>query len=141
MFVTVTVNFPQEQKIVLVHEYKAAYLNTQGDMLPYIHVLVFLYFLIIRYMTLKSKEQVVKSCVVYRQGKPEVLFGCFIFKGRLTDGKGKTIECKDAIFIMTSNLASEVIASHALQLRAEAAEYNKHKDAQKLGETVFMYIF
>ncbi|XP_034299821.2 mitochondrial disaggregase isoform X2 [Magallana gigas] len=53
-------------------------------------------------------------------------------EGRLTDGKGKTIECKDAIFIMTSNLASEVIASHALQLRAEAAEYNKHKDAQKL---------
>lgn len=42
---------------------------------------------------------------------------------------------------MTSNLASEVIASHALQLRAEAAEYNKHKDAQKLGETLFVYIF
>lgn len=41
---------------------------------------------------------------------------------------------------MTSNLASEVIAGHALQLRAEAAEYNKHKDAQKLGETVFMYM-
>nr|XP_022325066.1 caseinolytic peptidase B protein homolog [Crassostrea virginica] len=53
-------------------------------------------------------------------------------EGRLTDGKGKTIECKDAIYIMTSNLASEVIAGHALQLRAEAAEYNKHKDAQKL---------
>lgn len=29
MFVTVTVNFPQEQKIVLVREYKAAYLNTR----------------------------------------------------------------------------------------------------------------
>lgn len=55
------------------------------------------------------------------------------FQGRLTDGKGKTIECKDAIFIMTSNLASEVIASHALQLRAEASEYDKHKDVQKLG--------
>ncbi|UYV68168.1 CLPB [Cordylochernes scorpioides] len=26
-------------------------------------------------------------------------------EGRLTDGKGSTIECKDAIFIMTSNLA------------------------------------
>ena len=35
---------------------------------------------------------------------------------------------------MTSNLASEVIAGHALQLRAEATEYNKHKDAQKLGQ-------
>ncbi|XP_015428991.1 PREDICTED: caseinolytic peptidase B protein homolog [Dufourea novaeangliae] len=41
-------------------------------------------------------------------------------EGRLTDGKGKTIECKNATFIMTSNLASEVIAEHALQLREEA---------------------
>ncbi|XP_012261411.2 caseinolytic peptidase B protein homolog isoform X2 [Athalia rosae] len=41
-------------------------------------------------------------------------------EGRLTDGKGKTIECKDAIFVMTSNLASEEIAEHAMQLRAEA---------------------
>ncbi|OXU21902.1 hypothetical protein TSAR_002413 [Trichomalopsis sarcophagae] len=41
-------------------------------------------------------------------------------EGRLTDGKGKTIECKDAIFIMTSNLASEEIAEHAMQLREEA---------------------
>ncbi|KAK1135965.1 hypothetical protein K0M31_000536 [Melipona bicolor] len=41
-------------------------------------------------------------------------------EGRLTDGKGKTIECKNAIFIMTSNLASEVIADHAAHLREEA---------------------
>ncbi|CAG0888056.1 unnamed protein product [Cyprideis torosa] len=41
-------------------------------------------------------------------------------EGRLTDGKGKTIVCKDAIFIMTSNLGSEEIAQHALQLREEA---------------------
>ena len=27
-------------------------------------------------------------------------------EGRLTDGKGQTIECKKAIFVMTSNLAS-----------------------------------
>lgn len=40
-------------------------------------------------------------------------------EGRLTDGKGQTIQCKDAIFIMTSNLASEAIAEHAMQLRAE----------------------
>lgn len=40
-------------------------------------------------------------------------------EGRITDGKGKTVECKDAIFIMTSNLASEAIAEHAMQLRAE----------------------
>lgn len=38
-------------------------------------------------------------------------------EGRLTDGQGKTIECKDAIFIMTSNLASDEIADHGLQLR------------------------
>jgi ATP-dependent Clp protease ATP-binding subunit ClpB len=37
----------------------------------------------------------------------------------LTDGKGKTINCKDAIFIMTSNLASEEIAEHAVMLRNE----------------------
>nr|XP_054754780.1 caseinolytic peptidase B protein homolog [Lytechinus pictus] len=41
-------------------------------------------------------------------------------EGRLTDGKGKTIECKDAVFVMTSNIASDEIASHALQLRREA---------------------
>lgn len=38
----------------------------------------------------------------------------------MTDGKGKTIECKKAIFVMTSNLGSEEIAEHAIQLRAEA---------------------
>ncbi|KAJ9594937.1 hypothetical protein L9F63_013753, partial [Diploptera punctata] len=43
-------------------------------------------------------------------------------EGRLTDGKGKTIECKNAIFVMTSNLASEEIAHHAIQLRKEINE-------------------
>jgi ATP-dependent Clp protease ATP-binding subunit ClpB len=63
-------------------------------------------------------------------------------EGRLTDGKviqlnhvnmfnlyimwlkvqGETLECKDAIFIMTSNLASSEIAEHALQLRRDAEE-------------------
>lgn len=41
-------------------------------------------------------------------------------EGRLTDGKGKTIECKKAIFVMTSNLASTEIADHAMELRKEA---------------------
>ncbi|RMX37496.1 hypothetical protein pdam_00012843 [Pocillopora damicornis] len=41
-------------------------------------------------------------------------------EGRLTDGQGKTIVCKDAIFVMTSNLASDEIANHALELRREA---------------------
>lgn len=36
--------------------------------------------------------------------------------------QGETLECKDAIFIMTSNLASSEIAEHALQLRREAEE-------------------
>jgi ATP-dependent Clp protease ATP-binding subunit ClpB len=43
----------------------------------------------------------------------------YLSQGRLTDGKGKTINCKDAIFIMTSNLASEEIAEHAVALRSE----------------------
>ena len=54
-------------------------------------------------------------------------------QGRLTDGKGKTIECKDAIFVMTSNLASEEIAEHATQLRAEAAEIHKQRSQGDIG--------
>ncbi|XP_048838076.1 caseinolytic peptidase B protein homolog [Brienomyrus brachyistius] len=53
-------------------------------------------------------------------------------EGRLTDGKGKTIECKDAIFIMTSNVASEEIAQHALQLRQEAREQSRRRLADNL---------
>ncbi|MCI4385627.1 hypothetical protein PGIGA_G00052850 [Pangasianodon gigas] len=53
-------------------------------------------------------------------------------EGRLTDGKGKTIECKDAIFIMTSNVASDEIAQHALQLRQEAQEQSRHRLADSL---------
>ena len=50
-------------------------------------------------------------------------------EGRLTDGKGKTIECKNAIFIMTSNLASTEIADHALQLRREAEDIARERYA------------
>ncbi|XP_067221299.1 mitochondrial disaggregase-like isoform X1 [Chanodichthys erythropterus] len=53
-------------------------------------------------------------------------------EGRLTDGKGKTIECKDAIFIMTSNVASDEIAQHALQLRQEAQEQSRRRLAENL---------
>ncbi|KAL4647081.1 caseinolytic peptidase B protein-like [Arapaima gigas] len=53
-------------------------------------------------------------------------------EGRLTDGKGKTIECKDAIFIMTSNVASDEIAQHALQLRQEAKEQSRRRLAENL---------
>ncbi|CAH1159705.1 unnamed protein product [Phaedon cochleariae] len=48
-------------------------------------------------------------------------------EGRLTDGQGKTIECKDAIFIMTSNLASDEIASHGLQLRKEIEKLKQER--------------
>ncbi|CAF0949475.1 unnamed protein product [Didymodactylos carnosus] len=40
-------------------------------------------------------------------------------EGRLTDGKGKTIDGKNAIYVMTSNLASEEIAKYAQELRNE----------------------
>ena len=40
-------------------------------------------------------------------------------EGRLTDGKGKTIECKRALFVMTSNLAAREIADRAALLRRE----------------------
>ncbi|XP_068275067.1 mitochondrial disaggregase isoform X2 [Nyctibius grandis] len=55
-------------------------------------------------------------------------------EGRLTDGKGKTIDCKDAIFIMTSNVASDEIAQHALQLRQEAMEMSKKRIAENLDD-------
>ncbi|KHJ47000.1 ATPase family protein [Trichuris suis] len=53
-------------------------------------------------------------------------------EGRLTDGQGNTIECKEAIFIMTSNLAAEEIASHALKLRKEAQKLDEQKLSGKL---------
>ncbi|KAJ8410854.1 hypothetical protein AAFF_G00188110 [Aldrovandia affinis] len=55
-------------------------------------------------------------------------------EGRLTDGKGKTIECKGAIFIMTSNVASDDIAQHALQLRQEAQEQSRRRLAENLSD-------
>ncbi|XP_077197255.1 mitochondrial disaggregase [Paroedura picta] len=55
-------------------------------------------------------------------------------EGRLTDGKGKTIDCKDAIFIMTSNVASDEIAQHALQLRQETMELSQKRIAENLDD-------
>ena len=57
-------------------------------------------------------------------------------QGRLTDGKGKTIDCRDAIFIMTSNLASDEIAEHALQLRKEAQEIHLKRSKGQLGKRI-----
>ncbi|VDD79284.1 unnamed protein product [Mesocestoides corti] len=39
-------------------------------------------------------------------------------EGRLTDGQGNTVDCKNAIFIMTSNVGSQVIAEYAQSLRS-----------------------
>ncbi|XP_061485145.1 mitochondrial disaggregase isoform X2 [Rhineura floridana] len=55
-------------------------------------------------------------------------------EGRLTDGKGKTIDCKDAIFIMTSNVASDEIAQCALQLREETLEFSRKRIAENLDD-------
>lgn len=54
----------------------------------------------------------------------------------MTDGKGKTIVCKDAVFVMTSNLGSDEIAQHALQLREETKLMNDEKLNEKKGELI-----
>uniref|UniRef100_A0A2K6UPR5 ATPase AAA-type core domain-containing protein n=1 Tax=Saimiri boliviensis boliviensis TaxID=39432 RepID=A0A2K6UPR5_SAIBB len=48
-------------------------------------------------------------------------------EGRLTDGKRKTIDCKDDVFIMTSCV-------HVLQLRREALEMSCNRIAENLGD-------
>jgi len=55
-------------------------------------------------------------------------------EGRMTDGRGETIQCKEAIFVMTSNLASEEIASHALQLREDARMVSKERYEGKIDD-------
>jgi len=45
----------------------------------------------------------------------------------MTDGKGKRIDCKNAVFIMTANVANEEISSHALELRSSARELSEDK--------------
>ncbi|XP_067138665.1 mitochondrial disaggregase-like [Centruroides vittatus] len=55
-------------------------------------------------------------------------------EGRLTDGKGNTIECKNALFIMTSNLASNEIANYAIQLREEAERITRERYSGKLDD-------
>lgn len=47
-------------------------------------------------------------------------------EGHLTDGKGKRVDCKDAIFIMTANVANEEISQHALELRESAIDINEN---------------
>merc|ERR1712194_9021 len=40
-------------------------------------------------------------------------------EGRLTDGKGQTVDCRNAVFVMTSNLAQDKIAQHCEGLRGQ----------------------
>ena len=58
----------------------------------------------------------------------------------MTDGHGKTIECKDAIFVMTSNLASEDIAYHALELRRMAKEATQKKQEGLIGLVYCIFV-
>jgi ATP-dependent Clp protease ATP-binding subunit ClpB len=51
-------------------------------------------------------------------------------EGRITDGQGETIHVPNAIFIMTSNLGSELIAEHALMLRKYNTERKQALDGQ-----------
>ncbi|KAI3643958.1 hypothetical protein MP228_010122 [Amoeboaphelidium protococcarum] len=51
-------------------------------------------------------------------------------EGRLTDGKGQTIDCRNAIFIMTSNLAQKEIANFAPSL-VKASEDPRNLEAKK----------
>jgi ATP-dependent Clp protease ATP-binding subunit ClpB len=41
-------------------------------------------------------------------------------EGRVTDGQGKTVDCRDATFIMTSNLAQRELAEEAIRIRMAA---------------------
>jgi len=43
-------------------------------------------------------------------------------EGRLTDGQGNTVDCKEATFIMTSNLGQREIADEAMRLRAAGSK-------------------
>jgi ATP-dependent Clp protease ATP-binding subunit ClpB len=56
-------------------------------------------------------------------------------EGRITDGQGTTIECKDAIFVMTSNLASDEIAAHGVDLRLEAARIGTKDENVAISKT------
>ena len=45
------------------------------------------------------------------------------------------MDCKEAIFIMTSNVANEEIAAHALRLRREAESAIQHRETAETSET------
>ena len=50
--------------------------------------------------------------------------------GRLTDGKGRTVDFKNTVIIMTSNIGSAVIGKHRLGFTAEE-EGHSHEDLER----------
>ena len=48
--------------------------------------------------------------------------------GRITDGSGTTVECKESIFIMTSNLATTEIIEYTLKNRKNSEMLPISKD-------------
>jgi ATP-dependent Clp protease ATP-binding subunit ClpA len=78
------------------------------------------------------------------QHDPVFIFILVNHKGRLTDGKGKTIDGKQAIYVMTSNLASEDIANYAQDLRQEeemkssSSNTSVHSSGKSLSTIVFV---
>ncbi|KAF6025974.1 CLPB [Bugula neritina] len=44
-------------------------------------------------------------------------------EGHMTDGKGKRVDCKDATFIMTANVANEEISNMPLTLESQRRKY------------------
>ena len=54
----------------------------------------------------------------------------FLIQGRLTDGQGETIVCKDATFVMTSNLAGEEIKDHVMKLREEKLAAGQRQESE-----------
>jgi len=55
-------------------------------------------------------------------------------EGRLTDGKGELVECMDAIFVMTSNLAQREIADEAVRARAKMEDCDDPSAPEPLSE-------
>jgi len=55
-------------------------------------------------------------------------------EGRLTDGKGETVDCMDAIFVMTSNLAQREIADEAIRARSKMPDPDDPEAAEPISE-------
>lgn len=56
-------------------------------------------------------------------------------EGRLTDGQGQTVDCRDAIFIMTSNLAQREIADEAVRLREAVVRSQQQQEQHERAPT------